>query len=62
VIYETTAWRIDCERGRTHEWHPDLSREGMIRLARDNGWGVRRGTGGKVLVVACPEHNDFDNG
>jgi hypothetical protein len=46
----------------THEWQPDMSRAEMIRLARDNGWGVHRGQGGKVLSIACPDHNDFDNG
>jgi hypothetical protein len=59
VLYVLSCDTEDCFE--THEWYPTMSREGMIRLARDNGWGVHR-KGAKVLSVACPEHNDFDNG
>jgi hypothetical protein len=60
ILYVLSCDSQDCHE--THEWHPGFSRSYMIRVARDNGWGVHRGRGGKVLSIACPDHNDFDNG
>lgn len=63
MIEKETLYVVSCDSDcfETHEWHPGLSRQAMIRVARDNGWGFLY-RDRRLVAVACPRHNDFDNG
>lgn len=64
AVEKETLYIIDCDTGgcsESAEWQLG-PRAYVIDIARDNGWGFKIGRGGKVTLVACPEHNDFDNG
>lgn len=63
MIDREIKYNIACDTcGTEYEWHSFDSIRDAVQVIRDNGWGVKRGRGGVVTFVACPRHNDFDNG
>lgn len=65
TITKQTRFNIECDRcGKVYGWYLFDNQTDAIRQIRDDGWGVRRVKSMNVTatVVACPDHNDFDNG
>jgi hypothetical protein len=64
MIEKVVRFRIACDTadcGEEYDWQLFDNQSQAVRQIRDNGWGVYR-RHGKIESVACPTHNDFDNG
>ena len=63
TITKQIRFNIECDAcGTSYAWYLFDNITDAIRQIRDDGWGVKRARGGAPVLVACPDHNDFDNG
>lgn len=63
AIIKQVRFDIECDAcGKNYGWYLFDNITEAIRTIRGDGWGVKRKRGGVPVLVACPDHNDFDNG
>jgi hypothetical protein len=63
AIERVIRFEIKCDMcGTDYGWYSFDGITEAVQTIRGEGWGVRYRRGRVIEWVACPEHNDFDNG